>query len=75
MNKQIAERRKRICLVILPVLMLSVAVNAQPDKKFIRQGNREFEKNKFSESEISYRKAIDNNKNSGDAVFNVGDAL
>ena len=44
-------------------------------KKFIRQGNREYEKDKFPESEISYRKAIDKNKESADAVFNSGDAL
>jgi tetratricopeptide (TPR) repeat protein len=47
----------------------------QADRKFIRQGNREYEKDKFSESEISYRRAIDKNKISGDAVFNSGDAL
>ena len=34
-----------------------------------------YENNKFSESEVSYRKAIDKNKMSPDAVFNVGDAL
>jgi tetratricopeptide (TPR) repeat protein len=50
-------------------------VSGQTDKKYIRKGNREYEKSKFSESEISYRKAIDNNKQSPDAVFNVGDAL
>ncbi len=32
-------------------------------------------KEKYSESEISYRKAIDKNKESADAVFNTGDAL
>lgn len=56
-------------------MIFSVTVNAQSDKKFIRQGNKEFEKSKFSDSEISYRKAIDKNKQSPDAVFNVGDAL
>lgn len=48
---------------------------AQADKKFVRQGNREYDKSKFSESEISYRRAIDKNKESADAVFNAGDAL
>ncbi|MCX6328530.1 MAG: tetratricopeptide repeat protein [Bacteroidia bacterium] len=48
---------------------------AQADKKFIREGNREYDKEKFSESEISYRRAIDKNKESSDAVFNTGDAL
>ncbi len=54
---------------------LSVMAFAQGDKKFIRQGNRDYEKQKFPESEISYRKAADKNKSSADAVFNVGDAL
>jgi len=74
-KNNISDREKIISLVILMVLMLSESVNAQSDKKFIRQGNREYEKNKFSESEISYRKAIDKNKRSPDAVFNIGDAL
>jgi len=47
----------------------------QADKKLIRQGNSEYEKNKFQESEIYYRKAIDKNKESADALFNAGDAL
>ncbi len=69
---QVGEKRLLIiCLLsILPSLM-----NAQGEKKFIRQGNREYQKNKYSESEISYRRAIDKNKSAPDAVFNVGDAL
>ncbi len=53
----------------------SYSLPGQADKKFIRQGNREFGKNNYSDSEISYRKALDKNKESADAVFNVGDAL
>ena len=62
-------------LILGICLIISIALEAQTDKKFIRKGNREYEKNKFSDSEISYRKAIDKNKQSPDAVFNVGDAL
>jgi Ca-activated chloride channel family protein len=62
-------------LLIFSFLIFSVAINAQTDKKFIRKGNREYSKNDFSGSEVSYRKAIDKNKQSPDAVFNVGDAL
>jgi Ca-activated chloride channel family protein len=61
-----------LCIVFL---IFSSAMNAQGDKKYIREGNREYEKNKFSESEILYRKAIDKNKLSPDALFNIGDAL
>ncbi len=62
-------------LIIIAVLMFSGTVNAQSDKKYIRQGNREYGKNDFSDSEISYRKAMDKNKQSPSAVFNIGDAL
>ena len=63
--------------MILSVLLLFIPLLAWPqaDKKYIRQGNREYDKNKFSESEISYRRAIDKNKESANAVFNSGDAL
>jgi Ca-activated chloride channel homolog len=62
-------------LVVFVLMAITVILNAQTDKKYIRKGNREYEKSKFSDSEISYRKAIDANKQSPDAVFNVGDAL
>jgi len=57
------------------MLWYSGSLFAQADRKFIRQGNREYEKEKYSESEISFRRAIDKNKSSSDAVFNSGDAL
>jgi tetratricopeptide (TPR) repeat protein len=57
------------------MLWYSGSLSAQADRKFIRQGNREYEKQKYSESEISFRRAIDKNKSSSDAVFNSGDAL
>jgi len=60
-----------VCLLMLPF----IAMNAQTDKKYIRQGNKEYEKNNYSESEIAYRKAIDKNKQSPEAIFNIGDAL
>jgi Ca-activated chloride channel homolog len=68
-------RNRIISLVIILIIICSEVLHAQSDKKYIRLGNREYEKNKFSESEISYRKATDKNKNSPDAVFNTGDAL
>jgi Ca-activated chloride channel family protein len=67
--------RKTIIPVIILFLALAELINAQSDKKFIRQGNREYEKDKYSEAEISYRRAIDKNKGSADAIFNIGDAL
>jgi Ca-activated chloride channel family protein len=62
-------------LVISAFLISSGAIYAQSDKKYIRQGNKEYEKNNFAGSEVSYRKAVDKNNQSSDAVFNIGDAL
>src|SRR5664280_34076 len=61
--------------LLFSFVIFSATLNGQTDKKFIRKGNREYEKNKFSDSEISYRKAIDKNKTAPDALFNIGDAL
>ena len=73
---QILENRSVLKGILLCLLLVfSATLNAQTEKKYIRKGNREYEKNKFSDSEISYRKAIDKNKQSPDAVFNIGDAL
>ncbi len=57
------------------LMTISAASYSQADRKLIREGNREYGKEKYPESEISYRKALDKNKESADAVFNTGDAL
>lgn len=67
--------KRIINMMIIMVFVCSRSLIAQSDKKYIREGNREYEKNKYPDSEISYRKATDKNKNSADAVFNIGDAL
>jgi Ca-activated chloride channel family protein len=71
----ILKGKRILSLIIILLILCSGALHAQSDKRYIRQGNREYEKNKFSESEILYRKATDKNKNAPDAVFNTGDAL
>ncbi len=62
-------------IICLAFMLSPFLLFAQADKKFIRQGNKEYNKGKFQESEVSYRKAIDDNRRSPDAVFNIGDAL
>ena len=75
-DKNIMLSRGKITGMVLVMLaLLSGLVSAQSDKKYIRQGNREYKNNKFPESEILYRKATDKKTNSPDAVFNTGDAL
>jgi Ca-activated chloride channel family protein len=62
-------------LLTCALLILTLTAGAQTDKKYIRKGNKEFEKSNYQESEVSYRKALDQNAKLPDAVFNVGDAL
>ncbi len=62
-------------LIIIMLTSFFSIVYGQDEKKFIRQGNVKYKDNKFTEAELSYRKAIDKNKLSTDAGFNLGDAL
>ncbi len=75
MNKYGNRGSILMLLIACFILMLPLVTYSQGDKKFIRQGNREYEKEKYSDSEIAYRKALDKNNASADAVFNTGDAL
>lgn len=62
-------------LTLTLVTGFPLLLNGQSEKKHVRKGNREYEKNRYSQSEIMYRKATDKNKSYSDAVFNIGDAL
>jgi len=63
-------------ILIYTLALIAVDAFAQKERKYIRQGNKEFEDSNFEESEIDYRKAADlEEKKSHKTVFNVGDAL
>jgi Ca-activated chloride channel family protein len=61
--------------IVIMLISLCSTLNGQAEKKFIRQGNGLYKEAKYSDSEISYRKALDKNKMSQNAGFNLGDAL
>ena len=50
-------------------------VFSQKEKKYIREGNKHFGKEEYENSEVSYRKALEKESNSFNALFNLGDAL
>ncbi len=56
-------------------LIFGVSLFGQNDKKYIREGNKEFANENFEKSELSYRKAVELAKAPFKASFNVGDAL
>lgn len=63
-------------IFVFSMVLMAINVFAQKERKYIRQGNKEFDKNNYEESEIEYRKAADVEKNkSHKTIFNVGDAL
>ena len=66
---------KRIGAYIIFLLFFSASVFGQSGKKYVREGNRNFYEKEFEESEVSYRKAINNEADLFDASFNLGDAL
>jgi len=62
-------------LIFGTLLLMPVALYGQQERKYIRKGNRLYEKSKYPGSEIQYRRAQGIDKPVPDANFNVGDAL
>ncbi len=54
--------------------LLPSASNAQQEKKFIREGNGQYEKKNYSEAEKNYTRSLNQNKDSYKGAFNLGDA-
>ncbi|MDR3308804.1 MAG: tetratricopeptide repeat protein [Tannerella sp.] len=52
-----------------------MAFAQKAERKNVRTGNKLYEKEKYTESEISYRKSIDVNPRSVEGIYNLGDAL
>ena len=61
--------------LLLLLLMAPCALMAQEERKYIRKGTAEYEKGKFLESEIEYRRALDKDAKSFEGNFNLGNAL
>lgn len=59
---------------ILYTLLISTTF-AQSERSLINDGNRKFKDNKYVDSEILYRKALEKNQESFFGTFNLGDAL
>lgn len=67
----------RTILFIAGFMILFIfPVRAQKkESKYIREGNREFEKENFDDSEVRYRKALEESKTPYRSSFNIADAL
>ena len=75
--------------LFVAILLLAIALpqmaGAQTERKYIRQGNRQFnsafadstmvDSARFADAEASYRKALEQDPNSWDASFNLANAM
>ena len=68
---------QKIYIISLLLLGGIVSVNAQQktDRDYLRSGNKLYNDSLFIKAEVDYRKALDINPKSTDAMFNLGNAL
>lgn len=64
-------------LLIIMILFFSTSFvsQAQSERKFIRKGNRDYEKGNFQDAEVQYRKALNKSPKSAKADYNLAGSL
>lgn len=69
--------KMKITKIFIGVIALafSFTLHAQSERKLVRSGNSDYEDGNFSEAEVQYRKALDENPNYFNGKFNLGDAM
>ena len=65
--------RKYLTLILL--LLVSVTVSGQVDRKDVRRGNRQFKKAEYGDADISYRKGLNADSTSVASAYNLGNNL
>ena len=69
-------RKVKLFSFIAVVLLSTGAASAQKaERKNVREGNKLYEKEKYTESEIAYRKGLEVNSKSVEGTYNLGNAL
>ncbi len=65
----------KVILTTLCMLLVGVSLFGQEEREYIRKGNKLYKKSEYAGSEGMYRRAQAQEKQGGDAGFNLGDAL
>lgn len=67
---------KNVCLLFLAFLFFICSQTgfSQQEKKFIREGNKQYDAKNYSEAEKNYSRGLNKNKDSYKSSFNLGDA-
>jgi Ca-activated chloride channel family protein len=66
-------KRKAVMLMLL--LLTVIGAQAQSDRQYVRQGNKQFRLGNYAEAEVRYRKAVEKNERNPQANYNLGNAL
>lgn len=61
--------------VMLILILTGLHSYGQNERKLVKEGNSLYDKGKFKEAEMDYRKALEAKKNSTRGQFNLGDAV
>ncbi len=62
-------------LIIITLALLSSAAYCQANRHMLREGNRNYKKDKFDQAEMSYRRALESDSNDFRGQYNLGNAL
>ena len=62
-------------IIMICMLLQGIVVFAQKEKKYIHNGNKLYQQQKYAEAEASYRQSVEKTKESVAGNFNLGDAL
>ena len=62
-------------VVMTTLILVSLNTFAQREMIDVSKGNREYRQQNFTEAEVNYRRAVETNKDSYEAHYNMGDAL
>lgn len=66
---------RTLIITILTTLLLSPCALAQNERPMVRKGNDLFDKEKYMESEVAYRKALEKKTESFEAQYNLAGSL
>ena len=62
-------------VIIVLFILTTYSSFAQQERKFVRQGNKEFEKEKYDQAEVDYRKALEKTPDSKEAQYNLAGSV
>ena len=67
---------RKVSILFAAFLLCTGSVAAQKaERKNVREGNKEYLKDKYTEAEVAYRKSIDVNPRSVEGIYNLGNSM